>query len=220
MRPQIKRLTVVWRPGKGKRRIPVAVVKSNASITTFRYLKEGIEKAKEDGFVCFPDFPDIEKVHEKNVLEALSQRLNDRDRSDIQNYYDFWEVPDSAKGDTYRLLAYTQGMLATDNFEFLAEYYGVRGVRFVSEIAGLTKNQLENETLKEGDELEWKLDKDNEFDQYAVKLLNGGKDVGYVKLIHSLVFHLKGSSQLKVRVKKIEHNGHISRAFILIYSQF
>lgn len=218
MRPQIKRLTVVWRPGKSKRRIPVAVVKSNAFGTTFTYLKDGVEIAKKDGFVCFPDFPDTEKTHDTNVLISLSQRLNDKDRSDIQSYYDFWEIPKSAENNTYRLLAYTQGILATDNFEFLAEYYGVGGIRFVSEIAGLTENQLDNETLQIGDELEWKFEKTNEHDQYAVLLLKDGKEVGYVKLIHNRVFHLRGSSGLKVRVKKIEHNGHISRAFILIYN--
>ncbi len=218
MRPHIKHIIVIWRPGRSKRRIPVAIVKSNVFGTTFKYLRDGVKKAQELGFVCFPDFPDTQETHSTNVLKVLSQRINNSERSDIQEYYDFWEVPDSAKGNTYRILAYTQGVLPTDNFEFLAEYYGARGIRFVSELSGLSLNQLDNEVLIEGDELQWVLEKDNEFDKCAVALYKGKKKLGYVKSTHCKVFHLPDSRNLKVRVKKIEHNGHISRAFILIYN--
>lgn len=217
MRPHIKSITLVWRPGKSHRRIPVAVVKSNVFGTTFRYLKAGVEKAKEIGFVCFPDFPDTKEIHNVNILKVLSLRINDKERSDIQDYYKFWEVPEASQNDTYRLLAYTQGILPTDNFEFLAEYYGVKGLRFVSEITGLSKTQLENDCIHEGDELEWKLELYNEFDSKAVALYKDGQKLGYVKRIHCHAFHLPNSKYLKVRVKRIEHNGHISRALILIY---
>ena len=218
MRPHIKNITLVWRSGRSHSRIPVAIVKSNVFGTTFKYLKDGVEKAKEEGFVCFPDFPDTMEIHNVNVLKALSLRINDSERSDIQDYYRFWEVPKAAQKDTYRLLAYTQGILPTDNFEFLAEYYGVKGVRFVSELTGLSENQLENDCIHEGDELEWKLEPENEYDPMAVALYKNGQMLGHVKRIHSHVFYLPCSSVLKVRVKKIEHNGHISRALILIYN--
>lgn len=217
MRPHIKSITLVWRPGKSHSRIPVAIVKSNVFGTTFRYLKDGVEQAKEKGFVCFPDFPDTKEVHDENVLKVLSLRINDSERSDIQDYYSFWEVPKAAQKDTYRLLAYTQGMLPTDNFEFLAEYYGVKGVRFVSELTGLSENQIDNEYIQEGDELEWRLEPSNEHDPKAVALYKNKQMLGHVKRIHCHVFHLPSSSFLKVRVKKIIHNGHISRAHILIY---
>lgn len=218
MRPHIKNIILVWRPGKSHRRIPVAIVKSSAFGTTFRYLKDGIEQAKEKGFVCFPDFPETKEVHDINVLKVLAQRINDGERSDIQSYYDFWEVPKTAQKDTYRLLAYTQGILPTDNFEFLAEYYGVRGVRFVSELTGLSQAQLDNDVLHEGDSLEWRLEPNNEFDSKAVALFKDGRMLGHVKRIHSRVFYLPDSNLLKVKVKRIEHNGHISRTMILIYN--
>ena len=218
MRPHIKNITLVWRPGKSHRRIPVAIVKSNVFGTTFRYLKNGVEQAKEKGFVCFPDFPNTKEIHDINVLKILALRINDSERSDIQSYYDFWEVPKDAQKDTYRLLAYTQGMLPTDNFEFLAEYYGIKGIRFVSELTGLSENQLENDSLHEGDELDWKCEPDNKYDSKAVALYKRGQILGYVKKIHSRVFYLPFSKQLKIKVKRIEHNGHISRALILIYN--
>ena len=112
MRPHIKNITLVWRSGKSHSRIPVAIVKSNVFGTTFKYLKDGVEQAKDEGFVCFPDFPDTMEIHSVNVLKALSLRINDSERSDIQDYYSFWEVPKAVRKDTYRLLP-------TDNFEFL-----------------------------------------------------------------------------------------------------
>jgi hypothetical protein len=36
------------------------------------------------------------------------------------------------------LLAHTQGLVPTDNFEFLADFYLTKNLKFVSEIAGLT----------------------------------------------------------------------------------
>lgn len=218
MRPHIKYITLVWRSGKSHSRIPVAIVKSNVFGTTFKYLKDGVEQAKKEGFVCFPDFPDTMEVHSTNVLKVLSLRINDSERSDIQDYYKFWEVPKAAQKDTYRLLSYTQGILPTDNFEFLAEYYGVKGVRFVSELTGLSENQLENDRICEGDELEWKLEPENRYDSKAVALYKKGQILGYVKRIHSHVFYLPSGKLLRVKVKKIEHNGHISRAYVLIYN--
>lgn len=220
MRPHIKNITLVWRLGKSHSRIPVAVIKSNASGTTFRYLEKGVKQAKEKGFACFPDFPDTGQVHSVNVLKALSLRINDSERGDIQEYYKFWEVPESARKDIFRLLAYTQGMLPTDNFEFLAEYYGVKELKFVSELTGLTENQLENGCIHEDDELEWKQERNNEHDPKAVALYKDGKMVGHVKRVHSRVFYLPHARLLKVKVKKIERNGHINRAFILIYNSW
>jgi hypothetical protein len=76
MRPHIKNITLVWRSGRSHSRIPVAIVKSNVFGTTFKYLKDGVEKAKEEGFVCFPDFPDTMEIHSVNVLKALSLIVN------------------------------------------------------------------------------------------------------------------------------------------------
>ncbi len=218
MRPHIKNITLVWRPGRSHSRIPVAIIKSNVFGSTFRYLKDGVEEASKQGFICFPEFPDVQKTYSTNVVNALGLRINDSERSDIQSYYDFWGIPEAARKDTYRLLAYTQGILPTDNFEFLAEYYGVRGVSFVSELTGLSENQLSNDTIQEGDELDWKQEPDNKYDPYAVVLMKDGHPIGHVKRIHSRVFYLPSSNLLKVTVKKIEHNGHISSALIHIYN--
>jgi hypothetical protein len=219
MYPKIKQIILTWRQGKSHRRIPIGVVKSNSSEgMSFRYLLDGVNMAKEAGFICFPEFPDTSKKYTLNVDKILSRRINNPDRADIQKYYDFWEVPDSAKTDVFKMLAYTEGQLPTDNFEFLAQYYSVTGVKFVSEVAGFHYNKIDTGILQEGDKLEWRFEKDNKQDSKAVSLYYNGYKIGYVKLIHNDIFTKKNSHILNVVVKKLEQNGHVSKAYILIYA--
>lgn len=218
MYPKIRQIVVTWRQGRGAARVPVAIVRKNETEgVSFRYIQEGIEQAKRSGFVCYPDFTDINKIYNQNVQQILSHRLISPDRPDIDRYYDFWEIPEESRGDAFRMLAYTQGILPTDNFEFLAQYYSVRGVRFVSEITGFSENPLETGCLQEGSMLEWKLDPQNEYDKYAVALYYRSQLIGHVKRVHNDVFHLKNAKLLKVKIKKLEQNGHVNKAYIVIY---
>ena len=218
MYPKIRQIVVTWRQGRGSNRIPVAIVKKNESEgMSFRYILEGVEQAKKSGFVCYPDFTDITKVYYLNIQQILSHRLNSPERPDIERYYDFWEIPQESKGDVYRMLAYTQGLLSTDNFEFLAQYYSITGIKFVSEITGFSDNPLDTGSLYEGCELDWKWEPRNEYDKKAIALYYKTQKIGYIKRIHNEVFHLKNAKALKVRVKKLEQNGHINKAYILIY---
>lgn len=165
----------------------------------------------------YPDFPNPDIVYKNNVLETFAQRLTNTERGDIQKYYDYWEILPSLKNNKFYVLAQTQGLLSTDNFEFIAEYYPVKGLRFTSEICGLTKRQLSSGTLEVGEVLIWKLEKDNIYDKYAVHLYKkNGQEVGYVKTIHSKVFHDSKYKRFEVKVKSLEQNGHINRAFITV----
>ena len=56
-------------------------------------------------------------------------------------------------------------------------------------------------------------------DMIIVALYFGIQKVGYVKRIHNEVFHLKNSKSLKIKVKKLEQNGHINKAYIIIFSE-
>jgi len=216
MYPRIKRIFMAWRSGRGHSRIIVGEIKSNASETVFRYIKDGVKTAREEGFVCYPDFPEIDKTYNTNVLRILSQRLNDSERTDIKHYYEFWKIPKSCIRNTYRLLAYTGGILPTDNFEFLAEFYGTKNISLVTELASLSVRKISNEELSVGDQLVWKLEPNNKYDHYAVAIYKGDKMIGYAKKIHSRIFYRKGSRLLSVMVKRIEHNGHINKVFLQI----
>ena len=53
-------------------------------------------------------------------------------------------------------------------------------------------------------------------DPNAVKVMKGTKVLGYVKMIHSKVFHKTGKFDLQIRVKSLDQNGTINRVFIEI----
>jgi hypothetical protein len=207
---------LAWRKGKGSRRKIVGVIKKNASEgIRFQYNLEGVKEAEKEGFAPYVDFPDLQKTYSHNVLDIFGQRLIKTERSDSQKYLDFWDIDKKYQDDKYYLLAYTQGMLSTDNFEFLADFYPVKGLQFVSEICGLSHAKLEPGIITVGDILTYKLEKDNPKDKYAVKVLKGDIELGYVKMIHSKVFH-KSNRPLKIKVKSIDQNGAINRVFIEI----
>lgn len=115
------------------------------------------------------------------------------------------------------MLAHTQGLLPTDNFEFLADYNPVPGLHFLTDVAGLSVKQFPTGTLKRGDKLTVKLDKDNAFDKEAVMVLKDGREVGFIKKIHCRVFAKPGAEGLKLEVKAVEQNGVMKRAFVKVH---
>ena len=213
----IGHIFLAWRKGPGCSRLIIGVIKRNATEgTTFRYLKEGLEEARKDGFVTYPDFPDESKVYSDHVLDIFGQRLNKSEREDIYKYYEYWEIDPEKKNDKYYLLAHTQGMLPTDNFELLADYNPVKNLSFTSELCSLTHLKLPSNTLEEGDVLRWERESYNEYDKYAIKGFKGDIFVGRVKRIHSQVFYKKHGNKLRITVKSINRNGHLNRVFIKI----
>lgn len=217
MKKYIKQIYLVWRRGRSDRRIKIGrILRNQTEGVRFMYILDGVKEAIEKGFNMYPDFPNPSIVYKNNVLDIFSQRLTNTERSDIQKYYEYWEINPKLKDNKYYVLAQTQGLLSTDNFEFLAEYYPVRDLKFISEICGLSKTQIPSGTIKIGDILRWELDSNNSYDKYAVKLYKGEKFLGYVKSVHSKVFHDSKYKLFSVKVKSIEQNGHINRAFVSI----
>jgi hypothetical protein len=120
------------------------------------------------------------------------------------------------KEDKYYLLAHTQGMLVTDNFEFLADYKPVKNLHFVSEICGLTYTNPPVACVDAGDELYWEYDINNKFDTKAIAVYKNDIHLGRVKRIHCNVFHKRGGEKLKIKVHSIDKNGHFNKIFINI----
>jgi len=138
------------------------------------------------------------------------------ERADIQSFYDFWEIKPEFKTDKYYLLAHTQGMVTTDNFEFLADYKVRRDLSFVTDLASVRSRNLQPGSIKIGDSLSFVTEPENEFDKYAVKVYKGDIQVGYIKKIHSRVFFPQSARNLKIKVKALDQNGIISRIFVKI----
>lgn len=214
---EIGHIYLCWRKGQGERRHIVGVLKKNATEgVRFEYLKEGVEAAKKEGFAPYPEFPDLSKRYSENVVEIFGQRIIKSERSDIQDFLDFWEVERKYKDDKFYLLAHTQGLSPTDNFEFLADYNRVKSLRYLTDLASLSVLKLPAGSIQKGDVLTYELEKHNEHDKDAVKVFKAGKPVGYIKKIHSRVFHKKGQGSFKLTVKAVEQNGIVKRAFVKV----
>ncbi len=206
-----------WRKGRGNRRhIVGALKKLSENNYLFTYENTGVQEATKEGFSPYTEFPDTNQTYNGNVLEIFGQRIIKSERPDIQSFYDFWEIEPSLKDDKFYLLGHTQGLLPTDNFEFLADYNPVTGLHFLTELAGLTQYQLSADTVKIGDSLRWEFETENEYDSYAVKIFIGLKEIGYIKKIHCRLFHKPGAENLKLSVKAIDKNGIIKRIFIKV----
>lgn len=214
---EIGHIYLSWREGLGKRRHIVGVLKRNATLgVRFSYIKKGVDAAKKDGFSPYTEFPDIEKEYTANALEVFGQRIMKSERSDISDFYDFWEIDTKFKDDKFYLLAHTQGLNPTDNFEFLADYNPNKSLRFLTDLASLSTLKLSADSVKPGDILTYKLESENSFDNKAVKVFKGDKAVGYIKKIHSRVFYKQKGSILKLVVKAVEQNGVIKRIFVKV----
>lgn len=215
---EIGHIYLSWREGLGKRRHVIGVLKRNATFgVRFSYIKKAIALAKQDGFSPYTEFPDLDKKYSENVLEVFGQRIMRSQRSDISDFYDFWEIDTKFKDDKFYLLAHTQGLNPTDNFEFLADYNPNNKLRFLTDLAGLNGFKLPADTIKPGDRLTYKLESENKFDNKAVKVYYGDLEVGYIKKIHSRVFHKQKNKLLKLEVKAVDQNGIIKRIFVKVY---
>jgi hypothetical protein len=214
---EIGHIYLCWRKGQGERRHIVGVLKKNATEgVRFEYLKKGVETAKKEGFAPYPEFPDLNKQYSENVVEIFGQRIIKSERSDIQDFLDFWEVEHKFKDEKFYLLAHTQGLSPTDNFEFLADYNRVKSLRFLTDLASLSVLKLPAGSIQKGDLLTYRLEKNNPYDKEAVKVFKGDKHVGYIKKIHSKVFHRKGNGLFKLTVKAIEQNGIVKKIFVKV----
>lgn len=206
-----------WRKGQGHGRHIVGVLKKNpAGNFQFSYYQDAVKEAQKEGFAPYTEFPKIENSYNGNVLDIFAQRLIKSERPDIQSFYDFWEIDPLYKDDKFYLLGHTQGLLPTDNFEFLADYNIVKGLHFLTEVAALSQKKLPSDSLAIDDILNYEIDKNNAHDPDAVKIFKGNSEIGYIKKIHCKLFHKPGAEQLKLSVKAIDKNGIIKRVFVKV----
>ncbi len=217
MRKEFSRIYLSWRQGTGHRRYIVGVIKrSSTKGVRFYYLKEAVGEAKKEGFIPYTEFPEIDKVYTENVLETFSSRLINFERSDIQEFYKFWEISEKFKEDKCYLLAHTQGLLPTDNFELLADYYPVKNIKFLTDLAGVSHKKIKPEDISIGDKLTYVKERDNPIDPKAIKVFKGHIELGYIKKIHSNIFHKRHSKDLSLSVKAIEKNGVVKKIFVKV----
>jgi len=218
MRLKVREIYLSWRKGPGHRRKLVGILKRTSTDgISFRYLKEGVEEAQKEGFSSYPGFPvAFDKTYSEKDLDIFSLRLIPFDRKDNLKSLSFWEATDVK--DKFDLLALTQGILPTDNFELLGLFNPSKHFRFVSDLAGLSHLKLEKGTVSEGNQLTYQIKRSvNAFRDTAVLVYKGEKLIGYIKNIHNNIF-LNTSHTIRLTVKSVDQNGHIRKIFVLIES--
>lgn len=214
---EFDKIHVIWRKGAGSDRHSIGVLKKDSDGKhTFAYDSSAAELQQKEGFYPYTEFQDFNKVYNGNVAEIFGQRLMKTDRPDIETFFIFWEVDKEKSGDKFYLLGKTQGLVPTDNFEFLAEYNLIPGLKFLTEITGLSQANISPDSIKVDDELNYKLEPDNTYDRYAVKVFKDDLYLGHIKKYHSMIFHKEPTRKLKLTVKAIDKNGKLKRVFVKV----
>lgn len=209
---------MVWRKGAGTPRLEVGVLKKiTDGQHEFTYLPKAKDLVLSHGFTPYTEFPDLGKTYKNNVAEIFGQRLVKTERSDSRTYFDFWEVDQNKLNDKFYLLGKTQGLVPTDNFEFLADYQYGDDIHFVTEIAGLSDTlPLNLGGISVGDDLLFETEPENRYDSYAVKIIKTDRVIGYIKKCHNKIFQDERSKNLKLKVKALDLNGSIKHVFIRV----
>lgn len=227
----------MWRRGKGFKRHIIGTLKSGVSSgsgsgsgvdgpATFEYnennikeaFKEGIEKYPNfNGVALYPGFGLFQKYIGDGVIEAFAKRLISRDRKDRNEYLRFWDINEEV--DDFNMLALTQAKSPTDEFEFLGVYDYKKGDSFITDLAGVSYGDVSDpDLLKKGDILDYEFETDNQYDKNAVVVRFNGIKIGYVKVVHNMIFNRsrKKDKKLKLSVWDIDRNGVLKNVFIKI----
>ncbi len=213
----VKRIHLSWRKGKGERRFLVGELKrSPGNIISFKYNSEVITQAQKEGFKDYPGFSDVHKEYTEDVMSVFSLRLIPAERADRKQHLDFWEA--SSEMDHFDLLALTQGLLPTDNFEFIGLYNFEKNFSFITDIASLSHQKIDKNAIAMGDSLRYHLEPSNDHDKNAVQIYKGDLLIGYIKKGHTRFFNEAGSQPIKISVKAIDGNGTIRQLFVKVSS--
>lgn len=217
----VNKIYLSWRKSTGNHRHLVGeLYRHYEHHYTFKYLKNGVTEAKKDGFIDYPDFPNTDDtLYTENIKHAFFLRLIPEGRADRSNFLAFWEARDP-RYDWFDELALTQGLLPTDNFEFLGVFNPPKVKSFVTDLASVGRLNLPRNTVSMMNRLTYIIE-DNNFDETgkAVKVLHGEKDIGYIKKVHNRYFFEAEKKGLKptIEVKAVSQNGIVKGVYLKVY---
>ena len=206
---------ISWRKEVGSRRYLIARIRRSARGLSFSYRQQQLEHAKKEGLEYISGFQDVDKLKDEDVHRILALRVIKKERSDSKQFLDFWEA--SGTEDIFDLVSLTQGKSPTDNLEFLGVYHPKKGLKFVTDLAGLSHEKIEKDFLQEGDILTYRRERYNSYDRDAIAVFKGQTRVGYVKRIHTRPFcEAKEKKPLHLVVKAVEQNGFVKQVFVKV----
>ena len=214
-------ITLVWRPGKGRRRISIGTLTKSKKTgeLNFQYIQKGEDEARkvDSQFSGYPGLPISSASFESSLLEEVFfSRLINTERNDAKQLLDFWLVDPARYSDKYYLLAQTQGLSFSDTFEFVPRYFKSHKNSFVTDVAGLSQIPFDLSILKVGEKLQFVLEPDNAYDSNAVYLSFNGQKIGYIKKGHNSVFNRTNLFKINVIVWKVVSVGDLNKLYVKI----
>ena len=179
---------LIWKHPESRRRYKIGILNFEDNIYTFKYVDPELNDATAVGFKYFPGFEDINKTYSSSELFAnIDTRLPNTTRADYLEILNLYNL--EKKSSKFDILRATKGRLLTDNYEFVPAFdlnkveFDVAGTRHCPDVKKCQK------LIEVNDKLTLELDKDNESDPNAIKVIftkNGIKyHLGYVPRYYS-----------------------------------
>ena len=181
-------LYLIWKEPKTRQRMIVGKLSKDNGYK-FVYIQD-YQKAKKLGWEMLKPFPET-KVYESDVVfPVFSSRLPDPKRRDIEKILAQYGLKEY---DEYDLLRKTGAKLPIDSYEFIdpifpddeniSKFFYVAGTRHNAPCLG--ESCAWRDEIHVGDELVLEREKNNEYDEYAVRVSLGDLVVGYVPKFYS-----------------------------------
>jgi hypothetical protein len=219
------RLLLVWQAPGGKSRIRhvVGELFLREGGVVFRYLSDTQEfqKAKAEGFVCYPAFRKIGQEYTQGVLDSFLRRLPPRKRGDFNKYLEQWRLAPNVEISDFALLGHTGAKLPNDGFSLINPFDEHNPPNeFYIEVAGFRYYQenISIDDIEVGMKAVFIAEPDNEHDSNAVMIEVLGKKIGYVNKAQSKALrHWLTYCSIDACIER--KNGTSERPLIYIYGQ-
>lgn len=214
---------LIWQSpleGNGsRRRLPVAHLRCEGNgMVAFNYLFNTPEfiTAQSEGFTGYLGIP-LDRADTSDAIQTLGRRLLNSDRSDYADYLSRFGLSPNQNLSTLSLLAYTGARLTSDSFSVADTFEGFdRPFQYIFDVAGRRHSIDESPNLEVGDNVEFRADIENEFDEDAVEIVGPHeKRIGYVNACQTKAVRrwLKNGS-INAQVFRINGRPSYPRTFI------
>ena len=182
------RLWLIWKEPKERRRFIIGELDFLNGQYRFKYIDPELNDARKKGLDFFPGFSDLKKEYiSKELFANIESRLPNPSRPEYLSILNTYEL--DMNSTEMEILSRTKGRLLTDNFEFVPIFdknkieFEIAGTRHSSDI------QNHKNSFKVNDTLYLEMDKNNEYDKYAIKVMCDKGDaiyhLGYVPRYYS-----------------------------------
>lgn len=219
-----ERLLLVWQSpeSKSRMRFVVGELCHDESGFVFRYLPNhpDFDKARVEGFACYPAFRKTEQEYRDGVLESFLRRIPPRKRGDFSKYLQQWRLAENIEISDFALLGHTGAKLPNDGFSLVNPFDNVNApYEFYIEVAGFRhQDGISLDDVEEGMRVDFVPEPNNMHDNHAVRVEAAGRKIGYVNKIQCAAFN-RWLEQHAISAWIERINGTPERPLIYVYGR-